>query len=65
MTDLETRRTEWIAYGHFGFSHYRIWMRKTAHGMFQRHEWRRDDGTEDMDDWIPSPCTFGEKMVPA
>lgn len=33
----------------------RIWLRRTAFGFFQRHEWRRRDGDIQSDDWIPSP----------
>lgn len=33
---------------------YRIWLRQTPFGVFQRHEWRRRDGSADRDDWIAS-----------
>ena len=61
----ETRVTDWIAFGHNGVSHYCIWQRQTPHGMFQRHEWRRDDGSTRMDDWIKggSGWTAGAKPV--
>lgn len=57
MTDAshETRVTHWIAFGHYGLTHYRIWQKKTAHGMWQRHEWKREDGTTNMEEWIASP----------
>ena len=43
--------TGWNAFGHYGLTHYRIWQKKTAHGMWQRHEWKREDGTTDMEEW--------------
>jgi hypothetical protein len=50
----ETRATPWIAYGHYGYTHYRIWDRFTNFGMMQRHEWRHEDGTEELQNWIPT-----------
>jgi hypothetical protein len=61
----ETRRTDWVPYGHYGFAAYRIWMRRTEHGMFQRHEWKRDDGSIDLEDWIAAPWKdFGAHYAP-
>lgn len=60
----ETRRTEWIAYDHYGFTHYRIWMQKAPHGFFQRHEWKREDGSIDIQDWIPTTAGFNATMAP-
>jgi len=48
----EERVTPWRPFGHHGFSHVRIWQRLTAFGMFQRHEWKRDDGSRSVDRWI-------------
>lgn len=50
----ETRVTPWIAYGHYGYTHYRIWDKFTSFGMMQRHEWRHEDGTEDCENWRPA-----------
>lgn len=50
----ETRRSEWCAFGHYGFAAYRIWMTRADHGMRHRHEWKRDDGTVKFDDWVPT-----------
>ncbi len=60
----ETRATDWIKYGHFGFSHYRIWGKQTPHGMFQRHEWKHDDGEISMDEWIKSTPGFPTSAKP-
>lgn len=52
--------TDWISFGHHGFSHYRIWTRPNGAGAWQqRHEWKRDDGSIRMDDWI----TTAHKLV--
>lgn len=48
----ETRVTPWSTYGHYGFAAYRIWQRFEGRTLFQRHEWKRDDGSIRMDDWI-------------
>jgi hypothetical protein len=67
MTEVsETRATDWIAFGHHGFAAYRIWERKTAFSMYQRHEWRMDNGSIQMDDWIavPARADFGKTMKP-
>lgn len=50
----ETRHSDWVAFGHYGLSAYRIWMTRADHGMRQRHEWKRDDGSVKLDDWIPT-----------
>lgn len=50
----ETRVTPWAPFGHYGFSHVRIWAKSTEFGMWQRHEWQRDDGSTSLDRWIPS-----------
>lgn len=61
----ETRRSEWFAYGHYGFAKYRIWMTKTEFGMRQRHEWVRDDGATDLEGWIATSATdFSDYLLP-
>lgn len=61
----ETRRSEWSTFGHYGFAAYRIWMTWTEHGMRQRHEWKRDDGSISLDGWIASPRKdFAEYLLP-
>lgn len=54
-TKPEVRRTDWIAFGHYGLTHYRIWTSRTQFTCLQRHEWKSDDGTTRMDDWINVP----------
>lgn len=48
--------TQWAPYPHYGILEVRIWQRVTPFGIFQRHEWRREDGTTQMDRWISSPA---------
>lgn len=50
----EERVTPWRSLGHYGLARVRIWQRLTPFGMFQRHEWERDDGTRTADKWIVS-----------
>ena len=50
-TDI--RHTNWVPFGHHGYSHYRIWQEFNGRDWFQRHEWKRDDGSLSLDDWIP------------
>lgn len=51
--EAETRVTPWAPYPHYGVREVRIWAKRTPFGMWQRHEWRREDGTISMDRWIP------------
>lgn len=48
----EERVTPWAAFGHHGYARVRIWQRLTPFGMYQRHEWERDDGTRYAEKWI-------------
>lgn len=57
--EAEIKRTGWVEFGHHGVSHYRIWKQQDGHRWFQRHEWKREDGSIEMDDWIPSAGPFG------
>jgi len=50
----ETRVTPWAPYEHYNLRRYRIWLKLTEFGMWQRHEWERDDGSRSFDRWIPS-----------
>jgi hypothetical protein len=52
-------RTPWTSPPTWDGLSYRIWMRKTPFGIFQRHEWRKADGRESIDGWIPS---YGRKL---
>lgn len=68
MPHTETRVTAWIAFRDHGLTAYRIWNAKTAHGMLQRHEWRRADGATWCEDWLAVPSrewTKGAMPVPA
>lgn len=67
-TDGEVRVTPWQlsdSFKEYGLDGYRIWNKKTPHGMFQRHEWQRTAGGTDMDDWIPScpDWAFGAEPI--
>ena len=47
--------TQDIPFGHHGFTHYRIEIDTgNSRQHFQRHIWTRDDGSEDVNDWITS-----------
>lgn len=48
----EERVTPWQPFGHHGMARVRIWQRLTPFGMYQRHEWERDDGTRYAEKWI-------------
>lgn len=48
----EERVTAWVPFGHHGVARVRIWQRQTPFGMFQRHEWERDNGERWADKWI-------------
>lgn len=37
---------------HGGYVAYRIWQQFDGLRWFQRHEWRRADGSLEMNDWI-------------
>lgn len=62
--EIETRRTDWIAYGHFGMTAYRIWKQRDGHRWFQMHEWKRADGLHEMGNWIRSCEGFTDDMLP-
>ena len=61
---VDTRRTDWIAFDHYGYSHYRIWKRVTQFGWEQRHEWKRDDGSVRMEGWIRSAAGVPADFTP-
>lgn len=48
----EERVGPWSPFGNYGFSRVRVWQRLTPFGMYQRHEWERDDGEREADRWI-------------
>ncbi len=48
----EERVSPWRPFGHYGKTHYRIRQRLTLFGMFQRHEWLTEGGTQECDRWI-------------
>lgn len=61
INEIGERVTDWHAckdgpwypsLPHGGFTHYRIWQRHDTLSWFQRHEWKRADGTTETDDWI-------------
>ena len=60
----ETRVTPWHAFGRYGATHYRIWNKLTPHGMFQRHEWMMEDGSSNVEGWIPGTGTWAVGCVP-
>lgn len=48
----EERVGSWRPFGNYGFTRVRVWQRLTPFGMYQRHEWERDDGERTADKWI-------------
>ncbi|NOV17854.1 hypothetical protein E5S70_17525 [Ensifer adhaerens] len=42
---------------HGGFAAYRIWQQFDGMRWFQRHEWKRADGSLEMETWIPTGVT--------
>lgn len=57
----ETRVTDWqsckdgpwySSLPHGGYVAYRIWQQCDGLRWFQRHEWKRADGTLEMEAWI-------------
>lgn len=63
------KKTDWVstsnrpAWDGSGISGYRVWMMFDGLRYWQRHEWKKDDGATNMEDWIPSPLTkFSERM---
>lgn len=48
----QERVGSWRAFGHHGYARVRIWQRLTPFGMYQRHEWERNDGGRSADKWI-------------
>lgn len=48
-------RGDWRPFNHYGLTHYRIWFKETEFGVFQRHEWKNEDGAARLEDWVKSP----------
>lgn len=70
----ETRVTEWQecadgpwypSMSHGGLTHYRIWQQFDGMRWFQRHEWKRANGTTEMQDWISGGAGWCETAMPA
>lgn len=58
---LDTRVSNWTEcvggpwypdLAHGGFVSYRIWQQFDGLRWFQRHEWKRADGSVELQDWI-------------
>jgi hypothetical protein len=51
-----THTSDWSKRDNFcgGYTQYRIELTQTDHGWYQRHIWRKDDGTTNVEEWIPS-----------
>lgn len=54
MEEQIFRQKTWSDYRFHGNVAYRIWIKKTPHGNFQRHEWRRVDEVDVLENWIPT-----------
>ena len=61
-TNLQTRKSSWFEckngpwypnMSHGGITHYRIWQQFDGMRWFQRHEWKRVNGSLEMEEWIP------------
>ena len=68
---FETRVTPWFdverlpAWRDSTVAAYRIWVRRTAFGWLQRHEWRHRDANDTRkDDWIVGPKGFPPSSQP-
>lgn len=59
--ESQTKVTPWAQFNHYGLTHARIWTKKTPFGLWQRHEWRREDGSTSAEPWTPT----GAKDHPA
>lgn len=64
--NIDTRATDWQeckegpwypSLPHGGYTHYRIWQQFDGMRWFQRHEWKRADGSLEMEGWISSGVT--------
>jgi hypothetical protein len=69
----ETRVTEWLPctggpwypeLPHGGFAAYRIWQEFDGRSWFQRHEWKRADGSLEMEKWIPGVSGWCSDATP-
>lgn len=69
MQKIETRVSRWDelkgAPWSGGLVAYRVWKQFDGMRWFQRHEWKRADGTTEMDAWIRGAEGFSEGSVPA
>lgn len=61
MREAETKAGAWVtckdgpwypSLPHGGFVAYRIWQKTDGLSWFQRHEWKRADGTQEAEEWI-------------
>ena len=51
-------------FGHYGFASYRIEVDATEpHRPMQRHIWTRDDGTVEVEQWIPTISASREALL--
>lgn len=61
---IETRRTGEFAFGHYGIRAYRIWQQFDGRRWFQRHEWIRNDGSSEFDNWIDGHKAWASDAQP-
>ena len=52
-----------VPYPYYGMKSYRIEINAgDPYRWFQRHIWTREDGTTEVDDWIPTPRMSQEML---
>jgi hypothetical protein len=70
----ETRVNDWFsvegspAWVGSGISAYRVWQQFDGRRWHQRHEWKRADGSTDLENWIDGAsgwCVGSVKMAEA
>lgn len=70
----QTQVTEWTpcangpwypTLSHGGYVAYRIWQEFDGRAWFQRHEWKRADGTLEMENWIRGAAGWSAGSIAA
>ena len=63
FADAVCRVSDWRSFGHYGYSHVRVWLCKCGYHWFQRHEWAEDGrNSTKIDDWIYSGFSISRRM---
>lgn len=54
MSEKKEFLTPLHPFGHYGYKAYQIRFRRNEFGLFQRHEWQRENDTFEIEEWIPA-----------